>query len=269
MALKLTGTAASTSNAAARFGIARVAVLPIKQRAALPTYKHAADQGADSSYPKWSSTSSSPWSVTSSYLTGALVTYASAVTQAIGSANGIYRAKSTVIPISTTATGTSGTPTITVSSATGLSASYFFASGAGIPANTTITAVAGTTITLSQNLTADLSSTAVTFVKFPGQTAAWEAFEQTRVVSSDLTSQSWQPTANTAALNDRSIGGSLVEIPNGNVDLLAVLSKVVPDDPNSSTISEGDYAGSGNAVAYQGAIHLSVTPRFDHLRTVS
>ena len=268
MALKLTGTAASTSNAAARFGIARVVVLPIKQRAALPTYKHAADQGADASYPKWSATSSSTWSPSSAYAVGALTTYVTQAGTGIGVQNGIYRAKSAVTPTATTATGTSGTPTITVASATGLVAAMV-ATGAGIPANTTISGIVGTTITLSQNLTAGLSATAVAFVKIPASTGAWEAFEQTRVVSSDLTSQSWQPTANTAALNDRSIGGSLVEIPSGNVDLLAILSKVVPDDPTSSTISEGDYAGSGNAVAYQAAVHLSVTPRFDHLRTVS
>lgn len=62
----------------------------------------------------------------------------------------------------TTASGASGGSTITVASAAGI-ANGQLASGPGIPSLTTVTNVSGTTITLSQNLTANLSSTLVTF----------------------------------------------------------------------------------------------------------
>jgi hypothetical protein len=63
----------------------------------------------------------------------------------------------------TTATGTSGTNSITVASATGIAVNQSV-EGAGIPAGTYVTVVSGTTITLSQNLTAALSTTNVSFL---------------------------------------------------------------------------------------------------------
>jgi len=62
----------------------------------------------------------------------------------------------------TTATGTSGTPTITVASATGIDQGQFVVA-AGVPANTFVITISGTTITLSNNLTAPLSATAIDF----------------------------------------------------------------------------------------------------------
>ncbi|MBI5430579.1 MAG: hypothetical protein HY938_09000 [Nitrosomonadales bacterium] len=67
--------------------------------------------------------------------------------------------------VTTTATGTSGTNTITVALATGIAnGMYVTASGGGIPAGTTGT-ISGTTVTLSNNLTATLSSAPVSFSK--------------------------------------------------------------------------------------------------------
>jgi len=62
----------------------------------------------------------------------------------------------------TTATGTSGATTMTVASTTGI-VNGQFVSGTGIPDQTTIT-ISGSTVTLSQALTGNLSSTAVQFV---------------------------------------------------------------------------------------------------------
>lgn len=64
--------------------------------------------------------------------------------------------------IATTATGTSGTNTVTVASATGVQNGQIV-TGAGVAANTSVTNVSGTTITLSNNLTAAMSTTAINF----------------------------------------------------------------------------------------------------------
>jgi len=62
----------------------------------------------------------------------------------------------------TTATGSSGTPTITVASATGIAVGQFVVA-TGVPSNTFVITVSGTTITLSNNLTAPLAATAINF----------------------------------------------------------------------------------------------------------
>ena len=66
-------------------------------------------------------------------------------------------------PVNTTASGTSGTPTLTVASAAGLVIGMN-ALGAGIPAFTIVNNIVGTTVTLSQNLTVTLpAGTQVSF----------------------------------------------------------------------------------------------------------
>lgn len=79
--------------------------------------------------------------------------------------------------VTTTATGSSGTNTITVASATGIAVSnggFIFAPGGGIPSGTVVTGVSGTTITLSKNLTSNLSAATVRYVNgayFPSTNA--------------------------------------------------------------------------------------------------
>jgi len=62
----------------------------------------------------------------------------------------------------TTATGTSGTPTITVASATNITYGQLVIA-TGVPNNTYVTNIVGTTVTLSNNLTAPLAATAINF----------------------------------------------------------------------------------------------------------
>jgi hypothetical protein len=69
---------------------------------------------------------------------------------------------SALVNISTTGTGTSGTNTFTVPSATGIAIGQSVY-GSGIPGSTTVTNVSGTTITISQNLTANLTGSSVFF----------------------------------------------------------------------------------------------------------
>jgi hypothetical protein len=67
---------------------------------------------------------------------------------------------------SRTATGLAGQNQITIDSATsivGTTVMRVFAAGGGIPAGTRMTAISGTLVTLSNNLTADLSASAVVF----------------------------------------------------------------------------------------------------------
>ncbi len=66
-------------------------------------------------------------------------------------------------PVSTTGTASSGSTALTVASGTGIYVGQFV-TGAGIAANTVVTAVLGTSVTLSQNTTAALSATPVSFV---------------------------------------------------------------------------------------------------------
>ena len=69
----------------------------------------------------------------------------------------------------TTATGTSGTYAITVDNATGIKQGDY-AEGAGIPINTYVVDIQGTNLELSQQLSAGLSTTAVSFGR--GRTTA-------------------------------------------------------------------------------------------------
>ena len=63
--------------------------------------------------------------------------------------------------VTTTATGTSATPTLTVASATGIVIGMTI-TGTGIPNNTTVTNVVSTTVTISNNLSQDITTSAVT-----------------------------------------------------------------------------------------------------------
>ena len=62
----------------------------------------------------------------------------------------------------TTATGTNGTATITVASATGIAVGQLVIA-TGVPNDTLVINIVGTTVTLSRNLTAGLSATAINF----------------------------------------------------------------------------------------------------------
>jgi hypothetical protein len=62
----------------------------------------------------------------------------------------------------TTATGTISTPTITVASATGIAVGQLVIA-TGVPNDTLVINIVGTTVTLSRNLTAGLSATAINF----------------------------------------------------------------------------------------------------------
>jgi hypothetical protein len=62
----------------------------------------------------------------------------------------------------TTATGTNGTPTITVASATGIAVGQLVIA-TGVPNDTLVINIVGPTVTLSRNLTAGLSATAINF----------------------------------------------------------------------------------------------------------
>ena len=62
----------------------------------------------------------------------------------------------------TIASGTSGTPTITVAVIGGINEGQFVVA-AGVPANTFVLTISGTTLTLSNNLTSNLSTTSISF----------------------------------------------------------------------------------------------------------
>lgn len=89
---------------------------------------------------------------------------------------------------STTATASSGSNTLTVASATGIAVGQIVV-GSGIQAVTTVNAISGTTITISQNTTASLSTTAVTFTTttHAGTAETWTYFDSAPV-SYNLTS---------------------------------------------------------------------------------
>jgi hypothetical protein len=92
----------------------------------------------------------------------------------------------------TTATGTSGTNSITVASATGLLVGQLIsgngATVSGIPNSTYVTSISGTTLTLSKNLTGNLSSTSVTFFT-PGGTGVYTISQTPTVAYSAATVQ--------------------------------------------------------------------------------
>ena len=78
----------------------------------------------------------------------------------------IYGASGSAI-VSTVSSGTSGTNTITVTANTSIAIGQFVSGNgalvAGLPANTYVTHITGTTVTLSNNLTATITSTALYF----------------------------------------------------------------------------------------------------------
>jgi hypothetical protein len=92
----------------------------------------------------------------------------------------------------TTATGSSGTNSITVASATGLLVGQLIsgngATVAGIPNSTYVTSISGTTLTLSKNLTGNLSTTSVTFFT-PGGTGVYTISQTPSVAYSSATIQ--------------------------------------------------------------------------------
>jgi hypothetical protein len=92
----------------------------------------------------------------------------------------------------TTATGSSGTNSITVASATGLLVGQLIsgngATVSGIPNSTYVTSISGTTLTLSKNLTGNLSSTSVTFFT-PGGTGVYTISQTPTVAYSAATVQ--------------------------------------------------------------------------------
>jgi len=69
----------------------------------------------------------------------------------------------TTAAATTTATGSQGSNTITVASATSIAVGQA-AVAAGVPQGAVVTGISGTTVTLSMNLAAPLSSTAINFV---------------------------------------------------------------------------------------------------------
>jgi hypothetical protein len=83
------------------------------------------------------------------------------------------------------------------------------------------------------------------------------ADEVTKVVRPDLSAVVQAPPARTR-YPDHGLGGSLLELPPGDVDLLVVLSDLVPDDPDTND----DTA----LASLSAAIAVSPTPRWSHLR---
>lgn len=86
-----------------------------------------------------------------------------------------------------------------------------------------------------------------TFPKFVATTA-----QTSKTVRVDLSGQVSSPPAN--AFPDAGLGGEVLELPAGAVDLLMKLSSVVPDDPTSGTTTE--------QLAHQATVHASITPRY-------
>lgn len=83
------------------------------------------------------------------------------------------------------------------------------------------------------------------------------ADEVTKTVRSDLSAVVSAPP-NLTRHPDHGLGGSLLELPPGEVDLLVVLSDLVPDDPDDSASS------AANSIS--AAIAVSPVPRWSHLR---
>jgi hypothetical protein len=83
------------------------------------------------------------------------------------------------------------------------------------------------------------------------------ADEVTKTVRPDLSAVITAPPSRTR-YPDHGLGGSLLELPPGDVDLLVLLSDLVPDDP--------DAVASSNAASISAAIAVSPTPRWSHLR---
>ena len=91
--------------------------------------------------------------------------------------------------------------------------------------------------------------------------------ETVKTVDSDLTTFAYQPSVSSVPFAERSVGGTPVELPTGNVDLLVAASALVPDDSTVSTSTEYLATGSIDATHVpQVAVHVSVIPRFGQLR---
>jgi hypothetical protein len=91
--------------------------------------------------------------------------------------------------------------------------------------------------------------------------------ETVKTVDSDLTTFAYQPSISTVPFGERSVGGTPVELPTGNVDLLVAASALVPDDSTVSSSTEYLATGAIDATHVpQAALHVSVIPRFGQLR---
>ena len=258
MALTITGTAAATTSTSATWGIDKVLVLPVKQRAALPTAKSAIEFGVDNTFAKWSpAPTTTNYTITTAYSAGQIVVFGTSTSYSAGVS--AYASGSTYTAGSYVQTG-----------------GFLYSAAQAVPVSTPPSGAATSTaywtylsaLTASGANTAYRAKNAITSTTQKGTLPAnnptdWEPFEMTRLVQSDLGTTSWQPTINTAALADRSLGGALLELPPGAVDLIAAISKVIPDDP-AATIYGEDILNP-----YVASVHVAVTPRFDQLRTVS
>jgi len=113
---------------------------------------------------------------------------------------------------------------------------------------------------------ASLPTTKVNDSTYP----AWSSSttETVKAIDSHLTSIVYQPSVSVVPVGDRSMGGTLIEIPPGSVDMMTVLSALVPDDPTASTSIEYLATGSPSATTVpQAAVHFGITPRFAQLRS--
>lgn len=81
--------------------------------------------------------------------------------------------------------------------------------------------------------------------------------ETAKTITSDLRGRVAKPPL--AATADRGLGGTPLELPPGNVDLLVLLSSLVPDDPTSSSASE--------VHQFTATIHASIWPRYNAYRS--
>jgi hypothetical protein len=85
-----------------------------------------------------------------------------------------------------------------------------------------------------------------TFPKFVASTN-----ETSKTISSQLRGRVSQPPGKTYP--DAGMGGAVMEVPPGALDLIVELSSLVPDDPTSDTTSE--------QLSHSGTLHVAVTPR--------
>jgi len=258
MALTITGTAAATTSTTATWGIGKVLVLPVKQRAALPTAKSAIEFGVDNTFAKWSpAPTTTNYTITTAYSAGQIVVFGTSTSYSAGVTTYVsgstYTAGSYVQQGGFLYSAAQAVPVSTPPSGAATSTAYW-------TYLSTLTASQGNTVYRAKNA---ITSTTQKGTLPANNPTDWEPFEMTRVVQSDLGTISWQPTVNTAALNDRSVGGALLELPPGATDIVTALAKVIPDDP-AATIAMEDTLNP-----YVASIHVAVTPRFDQLRTVS
>lgn len=87
-------------------------------------------------------------------------------------------------------------------------------------------------------------------------------FEHSRRIASDLSGQSLQfPNGemDPAVVGDTGLGGSLIELPTGDINALVKLSSLVPDDPTADATSE--------TLSHAVTVQFAVTPRWPLART--